>query len=197
MTNQTTTIYNERTFYPAFTKDILKAEKEVIIYSPFITKYRADFFRKTFVRLRIKNIKLFIFTRPIGEHEEYIQEEARAATQIYESLGAKVVFLEGSIHEKVAVIDKKILWTGSMNILSQRSSRELMTRTEDEALTTQFISHLDLNENLKLEAGTRVSILGIVIRGMFSGLFAIIRQVMVILIKGIVAVFNIISIILG
>ncbi len=197
MTNQTTTIYNERTFYPAFTKDMLKAKKEVIIYSPFITKYRADFFRKTFVRLRIKNIKLFIFTRPIGEHEEYVQEEARAAIQIYESLGARVVFLEGSIHEKVAVIDKKILWTGSMNILSQRSSRELMTRTEDEALTAQFISHLDLNGNFKLRAGTRVSILGIVIKGIFSGLFAIIRQVMVILIKGIVAVFNIISIILG
>ncbi len=197
MTNQTTTIYNERTFYPAFIKDVLKAEKEVIIYSPFITKYRADFFRKTFVRLRIKDIKLFIFTRPIGEHEEYVQEEARAATQIYESLGARVFFLEGSIHEKIAVIDKKILWIGSMNILSQRSSRELMTRVEDEDFTAQVISHLNLDGNLKLKAGIRVSILGIVIRGMFSGLFAIIRQVMVILIKGIVAVFNIISIILG
>ncbi len=197
MINQTTTIYNERTFYPAFTKDILKAEKEVIIYSPFITKHRADFFRKTFVRLRIKNIKLFIFTRPIGEHEEYVQEEARAAAQIYENLGAKVVFLEGSIHEKVAVIDKKILWTGSMNILSQRSSRELMTRTEDEALTAQIISHLDLDGNLKLMAGTRASILEFILKGMFSGLFAVMRQVMVILVKSIVAVFNIISIILG
>lgn len=197
MTNQTTTIYNEHTFYPAFIKDIRKAEKDVIIYSPFISKYRADFFRKTFVRLRIKNIKLTIFTRPIEEHEEYVREEIKAAIEIYKSLGAKVVFLEGSIHEKVAVIDKKILWTGSMNILSQRSSRELMTRTEDEDLTAQFISHLDLDGNFKLKAGTRVSILGIVIRGMFSGLFAIIRQVMVILIKGIVAVFNIISIILG
>ena len=197
MTNQTTTIYNERTFYPAFIKDILQAEKDVIIYSPFISKYRADFFRKTMVRLRIKNIKLTIFTRPIEEHEKYVQEEARAATQIYESLGARVVFLEGSIHEKVAVIDKKILWTGSMNILSQRSSRELMTRVEDEDFTAQVISRLGLERNLILEAGTRVSILGIVIKGMFSGLFAIIRQVMVILIKGIVAVFNIISIILG
>ena len=197
MTDQTTTIYNERTFYSAFTKDMLKAKKEVIIYSPFITKYRADFFRKTFVRLRIKNIKLFIFTRPIGEHEEYVQEEARAATQIYESLGARVVFLEGSIHEKVAVIDKKILWAGSMNILSQRSSRELMTRTEDETLTAQFISHLDLDGNLKLKVSTRVSILGMVIKGMFSGLLAIMRQVMIILVKSIVAVFNIISIILG
>lgn len=197
MTNQTTTIYNEHTFYPAFIKDIRKAEKDVIIYSPFISKYRADFFRKTFVRLRIKNIKLTIFTRPIGEHEEYVQEEARAATQIYESLGAKVVFLDGSIHEKIAVIDKKILWTGSMNILSQRSSRELMTRVENEDFTAQVISCLDLDRNLGLKADTRTSILGVVIKDIFSGLFAIMRQVMIILVKSIVAVFKIISFILG
>ncbi len=197
MTNQTTTIYNERTFYPAFIKDVLQAEKEVIIYSPFISKYRAAFFRKTFVRLRIKNIQLTIFTRPVEEHEEYVQEEAKAAIRIYESLGAKVVFLEGSIHEKIAVIDKKILWTGSMNILSQRSSREIMTRVEDEDLTSRVISCLDLDRNLRLKTGNRTSILGVVIKSIFSGLFAMIRWVMVVLVKAVVAIFNVISFILG
>jgi len=197
MTNQTTTIYNESTFYPAFKKDILKAKKEVIIYSPFISKYRADFFRKTFIRLRIKNIKLTIFTRPIDEHEEYAREEAKTAIKLYESLGARVVFLKGSIHEKVAVIDKKILWIGSMNILSQRSSKELMTRVEDEDFTAQVISRLDLDRNLRPKTGTGTSILGLVIKSMFSGLFAIIRWVMVILIQSILSVFNIISFILG
>lgn len=197
MTNQTTTIYNERTFYPAFIKDVLKADKEVIIYSPFISKYRADFFRKTFVRLRIQRIKLIIFTRPVEEHEEHVRKEIKAAIGIYESLGAKVVCLEGSIHEKIAVIDKKILWSGSMNILSQRSSREIMSRTEDKDLTAQVISCLDLDGSLQLKAGSRISLFGMVIKAMFSGLFAIIRQVMIILIKSIVAVFNIISVILG
>jgi hypothetical protein len=33
-------LYNEETFYRAFTRDVLAAKKEVIIYSPFVSKYR-------------------------------------------------------------------------------------------------------------------------------------------------------------
>jgi phosphatidylserine/phosphatidylglycerophosphate/cardiolipin synthase-like enzyme len=190
---------------------MLKAEKEVIIYSPFISKYRADFFKKTLLKLKQNNIHVFIFTRPIREHEEYMQEEIRSAIQDYKELGAHVTYIEGSIHEKVAIIDRKILWEGSLNILSQKSSKELMVRMEDEDIAGQILANLDLNQklikgyrlksqphDLKLDFGQRIKILLIkpallTIKWSLKAVF----QVIVLLLKGILTVFSIVEVIVG
>ncbi|MDO8513378.1 MAG: phospholipase D-like domain-containing protein [bacterium] len=141
-------LFNEKTFYRSFLKDMIEAEKEVIIYSPFISKFRSDFFRDTFKKLRRRNIDVFIFTRPLDEHEYFMRSEIKSALSDYEEMGACIFYLPGSIHEKVAIIDREILWEGSLNILSQRTSRELMRRTSDEESAKQVMAHLGLNKNL-------------------------------------------------
>ncbi len=144
-----TQLFNEKTFYQAFIKDMLKAEKEVIIYSPFISKYRIDFLRPTLSKLRKRTIDIFIFTRSIEEHEIQAQSEIESTLKECEELGITVIYLKGSIHEKVAIIDQKILWEGSLNILSQRTSRELMRRIPDEAAATELLNHLELANELE------------------------------------------------
>ena len=198
MTTNNTTIFNEMTFYPAFTSDMLNAEKEVIIYSPFISKFRMNYLRKTIIKLRRKKIKFVIFTRSLDEHEEYVREEISSAIKSYEELGAQFIFLPGFIHEKIAVIDQKILWTGSMNILSQKSSREMMFRIDDESFAEQTISHLKLSEKLNNDFSfIKMPILLLesfiaVIKWSLSA----IRQVMIVLLKGVLMIFNIIDVIL-
>jgi phosphatidylserine/phosphatidylglycerophosphate/cardiolipin synthase-like enzyme len=211
MTDQTNNLYNETNFYRAFIKDALSAEKEVIIYSPFISQYRASFFKVTLSKLKRRNINVFIFTRPIEEHEEYIQDGIKAALESYKRLGAHIVYLDGTIHEKVAIIDRKILWEGSLNILSQKASKELMTRTADEEFATQIMSNLALNQklingyksrglhhNLRLDFRQRINIF-LIEPAIFAIKWSltIIFQVMAVLLKGILAVFNIIDVILG
>ena len=141
-------LYNEKTFYGAFIKDMLNAEKEVIIYSPFVSKFRSEFFSDTLKKLRRRNIPVFIFTRPLEEHDYFMRAEISCALKDYEELGACVCNLSGSIHEKVAIIDRKVLWEGSLNILSQRQSREMMRRVSDEDLAMQMMTYLGLNIRL-------------------------------------------------
>jgi len=141
-------LYNEKTFYRSFIKDMLNADKEVIIYSPFISKFRSDFFSKTMKKLRRRNIDIFIFTRPIEEHEYFMQSEIKCALSDYEEMGATIFYLPGSIHEKVAIIDRKTLWEGSLNILSQRTSREMMRRTFDGKKAKEVMTYLGTNKKL-------------------------------------------------
>ena len=141
-------LFNEKTFYHEFVKDMLAAKKEIIIYSPFVSKFRTDFFKQTIEKLRHRNIDIFIFTRPITEYESIFQPQIECALKHYEELGVTVLYLEGSIHEKLAVIDREILWEGSLNILSQRSSKEMMRRTEDENSAMQTMTYLGLNQKL-------------------------------------------------
>lgn len=144
-------LFNEKNFYQAFIGDMLSAKKEVIIYSPFVSKHRTDFFKNTIEKLRHRNIEIFIFTRPIDEHNPLMQSQIKCALKSYEELGVSIIYLEGSIHEKVAVIDREILWEGSLNILSQRSSREMIRRTLGNDLAMQVMSYLGLNQKLAAE----------------------------------------------
>lgn len=141
-------LFNEKTFYKAFIADMLDAEKEVIIYCPFISKYRQEYFSNTLKKLRRKNIPVFIFTRPLEEHEYLMRSEISCALKEYEEMGVDIFYLSGSIHEKIAIVDRNILWEGSLNILSQRSSREIMHRIEDSKHAEEIMLYLGINKKL-------------------------------------------------
>ena len=141
-------LFNEKTFYQAFTKDMLNAKREIIIYSPFVSKYRSEFFRRTLKALRERNISVFIFTRPLEEHDYFMKAEIECALKDYENAGACIVCLSGLIHQKAAIIDREILWEGSLNILSQRQSREMMRRIADENSALEVLSYLKLKQPL-------------------------------------------------
>ena len=91
-------LFNEKTFYHAFVKDMLAAKKEIIIYSPFVTKFRSEFFKSTLLELRRRNIPVFIFTRPLEEHDYLMRSEIKCALKDYEELGVCIVYTSGLIH---------------------------------------------------------------------------------------------------
>ena len=142
------TLFNESTFYNAFIKDMLSAKKEVIIYSPFVAKFRTDFLKPTIEKLRDRNVEVFIFTRPIEEYDNIIQTQIECALKRFEEMGVCVFYPGRYIHEKVAIIDREILWEGSLNILSHRASNEMMRRISCGDSAMQVMSYLKLNNKL-------------------------------------------------
>lgn len=141
-------LFNEKTFYRAFIKDLLQAKKEVIIYSPFVSKFRANFYQKFIEKLRKRNIEIFIFTRPLDEYDNIIRPQIERALENYKKQGINIFYLGKYIHEKVAIIDREILWEGSLNILSHRASNEMMRRTRHQDTAMQVTYHLNLNKKL-------------------------------------------------
>lgn len=141
-------LFNEKSFYTAFSRDLLSAKKEVVIYCPFISKYRSEYFNRILRHLKHRNIAVFIFTRSIEEHELLVRSEIKSALGDYEELGACIIQVPGSIHAKAAIIDREILWDGSLNILSQRESKETMRRTVDTDIAKQMIDHLSISRKL-------------------------------------------------
>jgi len=141
-------LFNENTFYPAIIKDMLTAKREVIIYSPFVAKFRTDFLKPTIEKLRERNIEVFIFTRPVEEYDNIIQPQIECALKRFEDIGVCVFYPGRYIHEKVAIIDREILWEGSLNILSHRTSNEMMRRTSNGDSAMQVMHYLSLNRRL-------------------------------------------------
>jgi phosphatidylserine/phosphatidylglycerophosphate/cardiolipin synthase-like enzyme len=141
-------LHDETTFYNGFTRDLLDAKEEVIIESPFITAKRLNILKPLFERLINRNVRVYVITRHPNEHRDDMVEQAKDAIAYFISLGVKVVLCEDGHHRKLAIIDKRITWEGSLNILSQCRSREFMRRIERRRLSEELFKFSKTYESL-------------------------------------------------
>ncbi|MDP3957159.1 MAG: AAA domain-containing protein [bacterium] len=141
-------LFNETDFYPNFIKDLFRAKQEVIINSPFITSYRSDNLKPIFSHLLKKGIRIFVITRPPEEHKDAMREQSLKELREFEKMGIVVIPFMGNIHQKFSIIDREILWDGSLNILSQRDSTEIMRRYDGNAAVEQLMAFLRLDKNI-------------------------------------------------
>ena len=138
----TSILYDENTFYKKFVRDLSEARKEVIIESPFITTKRLDMLAPIFENIIKKDVKVFVITKAPEEHDESMAEQSEVGIRYFENLGVQVFLIKGGHHRKLAMIDRKIIWEGSLNILSQCESREFMRRIESNQLTEELLHFL-------------------------------------------------------
>ncbi len=137
-------LHDERTFYKTFLKDLEGCREEVIIESPYITTKRMKILKPIFERLIKQGVNIFIITRDPIEHHEGLDVQSENEICYLEILGVQVLLCSGNHHRKLAILDRKILWEGSLNILSQSRSREIMRRIEDEKVTIETFNFLKL-----------------------------------------------------
>ena len=121
---------------------LVEAKEEVIIESPYITNNRLIKLRPVFELLVNKGVKVYIITKDPSEHDKSMCEQSREGISYFEILGPQVLLISGGHHRKLAMIDRKILWEGSLNILSQSRSREFMMRIESKELTKEMFQFL-------------------------------------------------------
>lgn len=141
-------LHDEKTFYQAFLRDLNSCRSEVIIESPYITNSRAQHLRPVFQSLIDRGVKVYIITRHPEEHEENLAVQAEGEISEFEIMGVQVLMCSGNHHRKLAILDRKLLWEGSLNILSQGKSREIMRRINSRELTLQMFNFLKLSKVL-------------------------------------------------
>jgi len=141
-----TSLFDESTFYKQFTTDLLKAKHEIVIESPFITTERMNKLVPIFNKLVKRGIKVYIITRDPREHLSPYKEQSEREIQHFERIGIQVLICRGNHHRKLAIIDKKVLWEGSLNILSQIKSREIMRRFEGGGFAVEMLNFLKLEK---------------------------------------------------
>jgi len=122
---------DENSFYHLFIQDLLEAKQEVIIDSPFITIPRLRSLKSVFELLIKRDVEVFIVTKYPEEHDQVMSRQSEAGIQYFEALGGQVLLCRAH-HRKLAIIDRKVVWKGSLNILSQTNSREFMEREENQ-----------------------------------------------------------------
>jgi superfamily II DNA or RNA helicase len=122
----THSIFDDKTFNPVYTTDISSAQREVIIVSPFLSLRRVHSALNYLVNNKVKTI---VITRPI---ENYVEKDKSKISECIEMLKQNeiVVKTKANIHQKFAIIDQRIIWYGSINLLGYGKSEESIMRIE-------------------------------------------------------------------
>lgn len=136
-------LFDNNTFYKAFERDLRRARHSVIIESPFMTRRRMEHLLPLLTKLRRKGLRIVVNTRNPEEHNEEYAIQAENAVAAMQNIGIKVLYTVKH-HRKLAIIDEEILWEGSLNILSQGDSCEIMRRTYSSPTVNEMMRFIGL-----------------------------------------------------
>jgi superfamily I DNA and/or RNA helicase len=139
-------------FYKAFDKDLRSVKSKVFLASPFTTTQGTQRWMQTFRDLRAKDVEIIGFTKPVNE-----KDTSTNSAEIHTSLEG--VFKElrpvSKMHEKLAVFDQRVVWLGSLNILSHKNSTEIMVRIDSPDFAQSII---DEYQNQRVGKGRPVKV---------------------------------------
>ena len=139
-------LFDESTFYHNFIRDLENCSTEVFIESPFITSKRSQQLIPVFQNLLLRGVKIYVMTKDPKEHEENMGYQSEDTIRAFETIGVQVLLCVGNHHRKLAILDREVLWEGSLNILSQTKSREIMRRIENKELAIEMFKFLRLSK---------------------------------------------------
>ncbi|MCF6149943.1 MAG: DEAD/DEAH box helicase family protein [Candidatus Kuenenia sp.] len=120
-------IFDKNSFFPVYCNDIVSASREVMIVSPFITNKRVSQMLQYLSNVVDKQVKVTIVTRPYEDFKNKSKMALEMIFDVLKNMGINLV-LKSNIHQKFSIIDQRIVWYGSINLLSFDNAEESIMR---------------------------------------------------------------------
>ncbi len=131
-------IFNGKTFRLPFGKELRSAKRSVIISSPKLYHTEKNSLVQLLKELQTNGIEIAVLTSTIGEQAEYIKNQG-----IY----VKVI---SSLSLCSCIIDKSVIWYGSVNILGFTTEEDNIIKVTDVKLANELLDVICTSEkNIK------------------------------------------------
>jgi len=122
-------IFDNQNFFPVYINDIMNASREILVVSPFVSKRRTQKMLQYFAPVLKKGVRVVVVTRPLSDFKDKDRSALEGILDLLKNAGVDVVF-KSRIHQKFAMLDQRIIWYGSINLLSFGRSQESIMRLE-------------------------------------------------------------------
>ena len=135
-------IFDKDNFLPVFNQDIVAATKEIVIVSPFVRKRRTQQMMHHLNAAIGRHVHVTVVTRPKKDFPEKDHIAMQRTLDLLAENGVSVVF-KTNIHQKFAVTDQRVVWYGSINLLSYGSARESIMRIESSNIANELMKSIE------------------------------------------------------
>ena len=132
------TIFDIDSYEKVYEKDLLEANKEIIISSPGLNHAKVDVFVKHIKQRQEDGVKLTVITLNPEEYPEEKIEDTKRLVEILKNCGVKIK-LQEHLHEHFAIIDEEIVWYGSMNFLSRAKADDNLMRVKSKDVAQELL----------------------------------------------------------
>lgn len=129
-------IFDNQNFLPMYSNDLINAKREVVIVSPFISRRRLLQMLKLMNTALGNKVKAVVLTRPATDYKD--KESIEETLSMLQIEGITVIY-KSNIHQKFAIFDQKIVWYGSINLLSFGRAQESIMRLENLNVANELI----------------------------------------------------------
>jgi hypothetical protein len=135
-------IFNKDNFISVFNQDIVAAKKEILIVSPFARQRRTHQMIQHLKTAIGEHILITVVTRPKEDFPKKDHPVLQKALDLLTRSGINIIY-KSNIHQKFAIMDQKIVWYGSINLLSYGRAQESIMRIEGSNIANELIKSIE------------------------------------------------------
>jgi superfamily II DNA or RNA helicase len=114
-------------YWEVFEKDVLSANKSIVISSPFLSSRKVEWLVEQSETLQKRGVTIKVFSLSPEAYPEDGQEHHRELLERIATAGI-CVKTQNHCYERYAVIDQSLVWYGSMNLLSRGKEEDSLMR---------------------------------------------------------------------
>jgi superfamily II DNA or RNA helicase len=134
-------IYDKHSFFPIYRQDMEWAKKNILIVSPFVTQKRVIELLQILREALARKIKVTVVMRSAEDFTGKFRDSSAESIRTMLAAGIALQF-KRKIHQKFAIIDQKIVWYGSINLLSFGYSEESVMRIVSASIAMELIASI-------------------------------------------------------
>ena len=135
-------IFNKDNFISVFNQDIVAAQKEILIVSPFARQRRTHQMLQHLKTAIGEHILITVVTRPKEDFPKKDHPVLQKAFDLLTRSWINIIY-KSNIHQKFAIMDQKIVWYGSINLLSYGRAQESIMRIENSNIAHELIKSIE------------------------------------------------------
>jgi superfamily II DNA or RNA helicase len=131
-------IFDAESYGNAYKTDLSQANFEIAISSPGINSAKVKQLIYIVSNKQAQGVKVSVITNPSAEYPDNRIEPTKKLIDELREAGIYVKEVSG-IHEHFAVIDKEIVWYGSMNMLSREKEDDNLMRVNSKEIADELL----------------------------------------------------------
>ena len=131
-------IFDSQNYFDVFEKDVVSASKSIVISSPSFSFKKVNWLCAESEQLQLRGVSVVVLTLDPEDYPEDGRDQHKSHIEHLISAGVNVI-TRHKYRERFAIIDKSLVWYGSMTFLSNEKEDDSLMRISNPAIAEELL----------------------------------------------------------
>ena len=131
-------IFDSQNYFDVFEKDVVSASKSIVISSPSFSFKKVNWLCAESEHLQLRGVSVVVLTLDPEDYPEDGRDQHKSHIEHLISSGVNVI-PRHKYRERFAIIDKSLVWYGSMTLLSNEKEDDSLMRINNPAVAEELL----------------------------------------------------------